>query len=101
MARSELQELYTSLVATEFGFMEPGLARMEDIYRAVWRTFPALCDNSYLCSMNCQTGRDQPEWMHATRRALAALKKSRCQSICPAGKRGEWLSFANSKAIVC
>jgi hypothetical protein len=75
MARPDLTELYQHLMDTQFEFMGSGTFGLAEIYRTVKERYPELCDDTYLCSMNCKSGHNQPEWMHLVRTALHELKK--------------------------
>ena len=70
MARPDLAELYQHFIETRFAFVGVGQFTLADIYRSVKEKYPALCDDSYLCSTNCKSGHNHPEWMHRVRAAL-------------------------------
>ncbi len=94
MARAELKELYLILMDTRFDFIPRGEISLQGIYEIVKLRYPELCDDDYLCSMNC-TNRSMrpygksPEWNHTIR---AVLKKLREHGTVTAGStRGMWL----------
>ena len=74
MAREDAQQLYRELKSSRFGFLTRGEHDVQAIYRAVKARYPALCDDRFLCSQNCSSGHQQPEWQHVVRKALQALK---------------------------
>jgi len=74
MAREDLQQLYQELKSSRFRFLARGEHDVQAIYRAVKARYPALCDDRFLCSQNCLSGHDQPEWQHVVRKALQVLK---------------------------
>ena len=89
MARQIESDLYQALIESGFSFMEKGIKHIDEIYRAVKSQYPTLCDDSYYCSENCQSGNDQPEWNHTVRGALQSLK-SKSGPIVHTGRRGFW-----------
>lgn len=74
MARQREADLYRQLIFSQFSFMNRGISSVGAIYSHVKQHYGMLCDDLYLCSTNCRGGHDQPEWYHATRRALGSLK---------------------------
>lgn len=74
MARPIEKELYKELMRTEFSFVDRGQRSTQEIYNAVKRHFPELCDDTYLCSESCISKVKQPEWQHRVRSALQYLK---------------------------
>jgi hypothetical protein len=89
MARKDVAELYGELRRSGFSFVPRGERHMDEVYAAVSRQFPRLCDDSFLCADNCSQGHQQPEWRHATRKALWSLK-STSGSIHAGQGRGFW-----------
>lgn len=74
--KPELEELYRCLIDSRFSFSGRGKRELSDIYSAVKRQFPRLCDDNYRCADNCTSGHpEQPEWKHTTRNALNRLRK--------------------------
>ena len=92
MAREDISQLGEQLRNTRFGFVPRGEHDLTDIYRAVQNQFPHLCDDDYRCDENCKSDHDQPEWNHATRRALNALK-GKGVGVDPTEARGRWLFY--------
>jgi hypothetical protein len=90
MARQDLTELYSILMDSRFEFMGLGEVLLATIYTTIKNRYPELCDDSYLCSVNCQSGHNQPEWRHVVRTALTDLKK-RGQGIASGTSRKSWL----------
>jgi len=75
MARADVTELYQELLDSNFDFMPRGSNHIDDVYRQVKSKFGNLCDDTFLCSENCGSGHEQPEWKHAVRKALDRLKR--------------------------
>jgi hypothetical protein len=90
MARQDLTELYGILMDSRFEFMGQGEVSLATIYSTVKARYPELCDDSYLCSVNCQSGHNQPEWRHIVRTALTDLKK-RGQGVISGSRHRSWL----------
>lgn len=90
MARPELEELYRILVDARFEFVPRGEVHLRTIYEIVKARHPDLCDDAYLCSMNCTHGYDSPEWQHVVRTALNEVKKRR-GPVTTGSFRGMWL----------
>jgi hypothetical protein len=90
MARGDLQQLYQELKSSRFSFLARGEHDVQAIYRAVKARYSALCDDRFVCSQNCSSGHDQPEWQHVVRKALQALK-SPTGPISSGGPWGYWL----------
>jgi hypothetical protein len=93
MARADTQELYQNLIRTELSFVPHGRHHITVIYDCVRSKYPNLCDDSYLCSENCKSGDNQPEWKHKVRWALDALKdlKEKSRHIKKEPQRGFWV----------
>lgn len=89
MARQPESQLYQELISSEFAFIERGIRSIAEIYAAVKKQYPHLCDESYLCIVNCTNGNNQPEWNHRVRSALSQLK-SDDGPIRFTGRRGYW-----------
>jgi hypothetical protein len=95
MAREDIKQLYSHLTRTQFNFVPRGAHQLQNVYRIVQREFPALCDGKFLCSENCQSGKDHPEWQHTVRSVLNELSK---RGIVSRGvELGEW-DFAYPRA---
>jgi hypothetical protein len=90
MARQDLTELYGILMDSRFEFMGRGEVPLDTIYVTIKNRYPELCDDAYLCSVNCQSGHNQPEWRHVVRTALTDLKK-RGQGVASGSRRRCWL----------
>src|SRR4051812_46234826 len=95
MGRRDLTELYSILMDSRFEFLGRGEVPLATIYATIKSRYPELCDDSYLCSVNCQSGHNQPEWRHVVRTALTDLKK-RGQGIASGSHRKSWLIGADS-----
>lgn len=89
MARQKEHDLYQELINSKFSFVPKGRINIEEIYESVSTEFPKLCDNTYYCSENCNSGNNQPEWKHTVRNALQKLKNTSTQ-ISFTGQRGFW-----------
>jgi hypothetical protein len=90
MARTELEELYRILMDTRFEFIPRGEIHLRGVYAIVKERYPELCDDSYLCSMNCKSGYNSPQWMHVVRTCLSEMKK-RGEPVSTGGARGTWV----------
>ena len=58
-----------------FSFVPGGEQDLHDVYNLVKHRYPDLCDDDFLCEMNCSSGHNRPEWEHEVRRVLDKLKK--------------------------
>ena len=76
MAREDVAELYRELRNSRFAFLPAGEHQIADVYAAVKKQYPHLCDDTYLCAENCSRGHQQAEWRHTTRKALWSLKST-------------------------
>lgn len=74
MAHPDITKLYKRLITTQFGFVPRGEHALENVYRLVKAKYPRFCDDNYLCSENCLSVHQQPEWKHTVRSALNNLK---------------------------
>lgn len=90
MARADTRELYQCLIRAELSFVPRGRHHITYIYDCVRSKYPNLCDDSYLCSENCESGVDQPEWKHIVRGALDA-SKDKLWHIKKESQRGFWV----------
>ena len=90
MARPIEQNLYQSLIETNFDFIERGEHRITEIYEKVHDRFPELCDDGYACPH--LPGTTQTEWTHTVRRAIQCCK-SKGEPIRTAQRRGYWVFF--------
>jgi hypothetical protein len=87
-----ISELYWSLTATRFSFLHRGAQPLSAIYAAVRREYATLCDDSYLCKVNCpKAGSKAPEWNHAVRRALTNLSGRFPYQVARGPKKGTWV----------
>jgi hypothetical protein len=75
MASEDLKALYHDLRETRFDFVPRGEHHIRDIYAFVKNRYPDFCDDSYLCSENCKSGYNSPEWKHKVRTALWDLQR--------------------------
>lgn len=74
---------------TELSFLSNDPIHIEDIYQDIQQRYPELCDDNYLCSDNCLSGNNQPEWKHMVRSVINTL---RLKGIAErTANRGEWL----------
>lgn len=89
MAREDLTQLYRLLMGSRFGFLGQGAFLLSEIYAVVKERYPKLCDDTYPCSVNCQSDHTQPEWRHVVRKALTDLKR-----------RGSHLSYSQRHWVV-
>lgn len=89
MARPDVAELYRELRASLFAFMPRGDHHLDDVYAAVKKQYPRLCDDTFLCAENCSRGHQQPEWRHVTRKALWS-RKTNSGPIGAGSRRGYW-----------
>ncbi len=74
MARPDITKLYKRLITTQFDFVPRGEHTLDNVYRLVTSKYPRFCDDDYLCSENCSSIHQQPEWKHTVRNALNNLK---------------------------
>lgn len=89
MARAELEDLYRILVDARFEFIPRSEVHLREIYAIVKNRYPELCDDSYLCSTNCKSGYNSPEWKHVVRTGLNEMKK-RGEPVSTGSSRGMW-----------
>ena len=82
--------LYQALMASQFSFMGKARSSIREIYDGVKTQYPHLCDDTYLCSQNCRSGHNQPEWRHTVRRALSYLRNITDNPVRHSGGRGHW-----------
>ena len=82
--------LYQALMASQFSFMGKARSSIREIYDGVKTQYPHLCDDTYLCSQNCRSGHNQPEWRHTVRRALNYLRNITDNPVRHSGGRGHW-----------
>ncbi|MDB5391935.1 MAG: hypothetical protein JWM11_7581 [Planctomycetaceae bacterium] len=103
MAREELKLLYHNLSETRFSFVPRGQHHIRDVYAIVKVHYPELCDDTYLCSENCQSGANSPEWKHKIRAALWGLQRFP-EMVRYASQRGYWsfgtLSVSNPIELI-
>ena len=96
-AREILKELYHILRQTGFSFIPEGEHNIRDVYALVRSQFPNLCDDRYLCSENCKSGYNSPEWQHKVRTALWDIQRH-ATVVRTTGRRGYW-NFGDNVAI--
>jgi hypothetical protein len=89
MPHEKLTNLYHALCETRFGVVPPGQHHIHDVYAFVQNSYSDLCDDSYLCSENCRSGHDRPEWQHRVRAALDYLKRT-SSSVRTGDQRQYW-----------
>ena len=89
MPRPDLQKLYQTLAGNRLSFIRKGEYHLHEIYNAVRQSYQELCDDNYLCSENCSSGHNQPEWNHVVRRVLEELK-SADGDVTRSGRHGYW-----------
>jgi predicted HNH restriction endonuclease len=99
MAQPELEQLYRALMHTRFAFVPRGEHSLRAVYSAVQSQYPRLCDDTFLCSTNCRSGHNRPEWQHVVRKALQDLKKRMSNAVVRA-QRGSWHFIASTAATV-
>jgi hypothetical protein len=75
MSRENITELKKRLSETQFSYLPAGNHSIEEFYRTTKNNFPEYCDDNYLCSTNCESGHDQPEWKHVVRSYMQTAKK--------------------------
>ncbi|MYL18241.1 hypothetical protein GLW36_16570 [Halorubrum terrestre] len=89
--RDDIRELQDTLAATQFACVPPGVqSTSDDIYSAVQRAYPELCDEDLRCDDVCADGADQPEWKHAVRRVQQQLGRHDNTRISPHDEYGMW-----------
>lgn len=100
MARPDIAKLYQRLVDTRFDFIPRGEHALDNVYRLVKAKYPRFCDDNYLCSENCSSIHQQPEWKHTVRSALNNLKVA-FGVVFRGSHRGHWqfLRAAELRAI--
>jgi hypothetical protein len=77
MKRRKLQQLYSCLRDNSFAFLGKGDFHLRDVYAAVKKMYPQLCDDDYMCSESCIKGNPRdPEWHHRVRTILQDLKRA-------------------------
>lgn len=89
MARPDIAKLYKRLTTNRFSFVPRGEHTLDNAYRLVKAKYPHFCDDKYLCSTNCLSIHQQPEWKHAVRRALNNLKVA-LGVVSRGSHRGHW-----------
>ena len=90
MARPIESQLYRELVDSRFNFIERGTVEIGDIYNAVQRQYPHLCDDDFLCTHRQEAPTPQAEWKHIVRSALQRCKAPP-DTIVFSGRRGYWV----------
>lgn len=76
MARPIEKQLRISLKNSRFDFLgEYNNLKAKEIYGFVKKEFPDLCDDYYLCDVNCKDGYNTPEWHHTVRSTIQSFKK--------------------------
>lgn len=87
--REVLRKLGSILTDTEFGFIQSGTYEIKTIYSMVNMHIPGLCNDAYLCIMNCRSGNNEPEWHHKVRSCLNTLSQ-KYSRIRKNPNRGYW-----------
>ena len=90
MAREDLKTLYQNIREARFDFVPRGEHNIRDVYAIVKESYPELCDDSYLCSENCKSGTNSPEWQHIVRAAIA-YHRSHDATVRSGSTRGQWI----------
>ena len=85
--RQKEHQLSAEIRNGNFSFLEPGRYTISEIYKLVNNRFPDLCDNQYLCSQNCKSGHNHPEWFHVVR---GCLQNGKAAGIIINTNRGVW-----------
>ncbi len=87
----KVRELYSTLVEIQFAFMGNGEFSLKEIYTAIKKKYPSLCDDGFICCECCASSRDHtPEWQHRIRTALAKLKDLK-RNIKKGNRRNYWI----------
>jgi len=87
--KEHLQELYSRLMNNCLAFVGKGPRHLRDIYAAVQKEYPKLCDDDYMCSESCIMGNPRdPEWHHRVRTVLQDLKG---HGVEKGSRRGLWV----------
>ncbi len=79
--------LSTRIRDIQFGFLPPATYTIDEIYNRVKAQFPDLCDDHYLCSQACNSGHNQPEWMHVVR---GCIQSAKTKGLLVNTGRGSW-----------
>ena len=90
MARPLESQLYRELVDSRFNFLDRGTIEINDIYNAVHRQYPHVCDDEFLCVHQQNAAIPQAEWKHIVRSALQRCKAP-ADTIVFSGRRGYWV----------
>jgi len=87
--REKLRTLGSFLISTEFGFIQLGTYTLQALYHMVKIQYQDICNDEYLCIINCRGGKNEPEWHHKVRSCLNSLsiKESRIRKN---PNRGYW-----------
>jgi hypothetical protein len=89
MATIEMTRLASLLMESRFHFLS-GTKHIRDVYRAVKRRYPELCDDHFLSPPNHTYGVARyPEWKHTVRTTLKHLKEQ--GHVSSGNKRGLWV----------
>ena len=74
MARRPTEaRLYKELVDSSFKCIKKGIRKTDEIYKAVQRKYPQLCEDEIEC-IHYRSRNRQPEWNHVVRAALDRCK---------------------------
>jgi len=91
MARRPVEsQLYRELVDACFNFIERGTREINEIYDAVKRQYPHLCDDDFSCVHQRNAVIPQSEWKHVARGAMQRCKL-KSDSVSFTGRRGLWI----------
>lgn len=90
MPREDMSQLYSALTESRFSFVPIGRHSLQEVYAYVQERYPELCDESYLCSENCNNGHNSPEWKHRVRAAIWVVKDFRGY-VTRDRERGFWI----------
>ncbi len=86
----KVRSLYSNLVQDGFKFLGKDEFALKEIYSAVKKRYPNLCDDGYKCEVCCHCGTKSPEWQHRVRTVLGTLKKSG-GNVRNGAARGLWI----------
>lgn len=90
-ASERVTELRERLLEAEMAAIPAGRRHLiNEIYPAIERAYPHLCDDSYLCKDAHESGVDQPEWKHAVRDIQQRLADREGTRVRRLGERNMW-----------
>lgn len=85
--QEKLLQLSAEIRDNNFNFLEPRIYSISEIYDLVKSHYESLCDDDYLCSQNCNSQHNQPEWKHVVRRCI---NRNKTMGILISEGRGKW-----------